>query len=111
MISQQHTLGFRCGDEANVLLCIINALALQIINYVHLTCSYISKCAKIVPSTIFVLQVGLVMSLKNTTAFSLSDHFNLSQEWRGIVDLVQTNYHGEHMILKSIRCDRAVNYQ
>ena len=51
------------------------------------------------------------MWLKNTTPFSLSDQFNLSQEWRGIVDLIQINYHGEHMILKSIRCDRAVNYE
>ena len=38
--------------------------------------------------------------LKHTTTFfSLSDHYILSREWRVIVDLVQTNYHGRPMIL------------
>ena len=33
--------------------------------------------------------------LKHTTIlFSLSDHYILSREWRVIVDLVQTSYHG-----------------
>ena len=34
----------------------------------------------------------------------------LSREWRVIVDQVQTNYHGRPMVLLSVRCDRAVDY-
>ena len=45
------------------------------------------------------------------TLFSLSDHYILSQEWRVIVNLVQTNSHGRSMLLKSVRCDRAVDYE
>ena len=44
-----------------------------------------------------------------TTLFSLSDHYILSQEWRVIVDQVQTNYHGRPLVLYSVRCDRAVD--
>ena len=51
------------------------------------------------------------IQLKHTTTlFSLSDHYMLSREWRVIVDQVQTNYHGRDMVLKSVRCDRAVDY-
>ena len=46
-----------------------------------------------------------------TTLFSLSDHYILSREWRIIVDQVQTNYHGRPVVLYSIRCDRAVDYE
>ena len=46
-----------------------------------------------------------------TTLFSLSDHYILSWEWRVIANLVHTNYHGGHMALKSVRCDRAVDYE
>ena len=45
-----------------------------------------------------------------TTLFSLFNHYILSREWRVIVDLVQTNYHGRHMVLNLVRCDRAVDY-
>ena len=46
------------------------------------------------------------------TLFSLFDHYILSREWRVIVDLVglQTDYHGRPMVLLSVRCDRAVDY-
>ena len=37
-------------------------------------------------------------------------HSNISREWRVIVDLVQTNYHGRPIVLLSVRCDRAVDY-
>ena len=38
--------------------------------------------------------------LKHTTPlFSLSDHYIPSQEYRVIVDQVQTNQHGRHMVL------------
>ena len=46
-----------------------------------------------------------------TTLFPLSDHYILSREWRAIVDQVQTNYHGRPMVLYSVRCDRAVDYE
>ena len=46
-----------------------------------------------------------------TTLFSLSDHYILSREWRAIVEQVQNNYHGGPMVLKSVRCDRAVDYE
>ena len=46
-----------------------------------------------------------------TTLFSLYDHYILSREWIVIVDLVQTNYHGRPMVIKSARCDRAVYYE
>ena len=46
-----------------------------------------------------------------TTLFSLSDHYILSREWRVIVDQVQTNYHGRPVVLKSVRRDRAVDYE
>ena len=48
--------------------------------------------------------------LHTTTLFSLFDHYILSREWRVIVDQVQTNYHGRPMVLKSVRCDQAVDY-
>ena len=41
-----------------------------------------------------------------TTLFSLSNHYILSREW-----LLLTNYHSSHMGLKSVRCDRAVDYE
>ena len=34
-----------------------------------------------------------------TTLFSLFDHDILSREWRVVVHLVQTNYHGSPMVL------------
>ena len=37
-------------------------------------------------------------------------HSNISREWRVIVDLVQTDYHGRPIVLLSVRCDRAVDY-
>ena len=46
-----------------------------------------------------------------TTLLSLSDHYILSRKWRVIVELVQTNYHGSPMVSKSVRCDRAVDYE
>ena len=53
---------------------------------------------------------GLTMSLKHTTTlFPLSYHYILSREWRVFDDLLQTNYHGRSMVLKSVRCDRAVD--
>ena len=42
---------------------------------------------------------------------SFSDHYILSGEYRVIVDLVHTNYHGRPMVLKSVRCDRAFDYE
>ena len=39
----------------------------------------------------------------------LSGHYILSREWRVIVDLVQINYHGRPVVLKSVRCNRAVD--
>ena len=38
-------------------------------------------------------------------------HCILSREWRVIVDLVQTNYHGMPMVLKSVGCNRAVDHE
>ena len=50
--------------------------------------------------------------LKHTaTLFSLSDHYILSREWRVIVDQAQTNFHGRPMVLYTIRCDRAADYE
>ena len=46
-----------------------------------------------------------------TTLFSFSNHDILSREWRVIVDQVQTNYHGRPIVLKLVRCDRAVDYE
>ena len=46
-----------------------------------------------------------------TTLLSLSDYYILSREWRVIVDLVQTNYCDRPFVLKSVRCDRAVDYE
>ena len=46
-----------------------------------------------------------------TTLFSLSDHYILIREWRVVVDQVQTTYHGRPMLIKSVRCDRAVDYE
>ena len=62
-------------------------------------------------TTQFVAQpFALWPLLKHTTTlFSLSDHYILSREWRVIVDQVQTNYHGRPVVLKSVRCDRAVD--
>ena len=58
------------------------------------------------------LCVCLAMLLKHTTTlYSLSNHYFPSREWRVIVDLVQTNYHGGPMVLKSVRCDRAIDYE
>ena len=52
------------------------------------------------------------LTLKHTiTLFSLSDHCILSREWRVIVDLVQTNYHGRLMVLKSVRYNRTVDHE
>ena len=52
----------------------------------------------------------LTSIVDHTTAlFSLSDHYILSRVWRVIADQVQTNYHGRVMVLKSVRCDRAVD--
>ena len=53
-----------------------------------------------------------VKGLKHTTTlFALSDHNILSRESRVIVDPIQTNYHGRLMVLKSVKCDRAVDYE
>ena len=38
-----------------------------------------------------------------TTLFSLSDHYILSREWRVIVDQVQTNYHGRHVVASELK--------
>ena len=38
-------------------------------------------------------------------------HYILNRELRVIVDQVQTNYHGRPMVLKSVRCDRAVDFE
>ena len=46
-----------------------------------------------------------------TTLFSLSDHYILCRDWRLIVDLVQTIYHGRSTVSKSVRCDSAVDYE
>ena len=47
-----------------------------------------------------------------TTLFSLTEHDFLSQEWRVIVDQVQTNYNGRHiMVLQSVRFDRAFDFE
>ena len=55
-------------------------------------------------------KTGHPPNLKHTTTlFSLYDHYILSREWRVIVDLVQTDYHGRPMV--SVRCDRAVDYK
>ena len=52
------------------------------------------------------------LTLKHTTTlFSLPDHYMLSREWRVIVDLLQTSYHGSPIVLKSVRCDRTVDYE
>ena len=53
----------------------------------------------------------LVLLKHTTTLFSLSDHYIVSREWRVTVDLEQSNYHGKPMVLKSVRCDRAVDYE
>ena len=53
----------------------------------------------------------IILLKRTTTLFALSDHYILSREWRIIVDQVQTNNHGRHMILLSVRCDRAVDYE
>ena len=51
-------------------------------------------------------------TLKHTTTFfSLCDHYNLCWEWRVFVDQVQTNYHGRPMVLKSVRCVQAADYE
>ena len=50
-------------------------------------------------------------SKETTTLFSLSDSDILSREWRVIVDLAQTNYHGRPMVLKAVGCDRTVDYE
>ena len=46
-----------------------------------------------------------------TTLISLSNHNILSREWRVIVHQVQTKYDGRPMVLQSVRCDRAVDYE
>ena len=59
-----------------------------------------------------ILQPRCDIPLKHTTTlFSLSDHDILSREWRVIVNQVQTNYHGGPMVLKSVRCDQAIDYE
>ena len=51
-------------------------------------------------------------NLKHTTTlFSLSDHYILSREWGVIVGQVQTHYRGRPIVFKSVRCDRAVDYE
>ena len=58
------------------------------------------------------LLIQVNQDLKHTTTlFAMSDHYILSREGRVIVDLIQTNYHGRPMVLKSVRCDQAVDYQ
>ena len=50
--------------------------------------------------------VSLCVSLSlehTTTLFALSDQYILSREWRVIVDLVQSNYHGRPGILGIFR--------
>ena len=59
-----------------------------------------------------MLYMGLLFLLKHTTIlFSLSGNYILSWEWRVIADQVQTNYYGGHIVLKSVRCDRAVDFE
>ena len=52
-----------------------------------------------------------ILRLKHTTALFVSDHYILSREWIVIVDQVQNNYHGRPMVLKSVRCDRTIDYE
>ena len=56
-----------------------------------------------------VLNVIIHLLKHTTTLISLSDHYILSREWRVIIDRLQTNNHGKPMVLKSIRCDQAVD--
>ena len=70
---------------------------------------YLSNCRHMI-----LYHTTIQQNLKHTTTlFSLSDHYILilSREWRVIVHLVQTNYHGRPMALKSVRCDRAACYE
>ena len=68
-------------------------------------------CAINVDNIILVSTLTILKTHHYTTLFALFDHYILSREWRVIVDLVQTNYHGRPiMVLKSVRCDRAVDY-
>ena len=65
-----------------------------------------------VDKPVIVVQPLADLPLKHTTTlFALSDHYILSRKWRVIVDLVHINYHGRPMVLKSVRRDRAVDYE
>ena len=48
---------------------------------------------------------------QTTTLVSLSDPYFLGRKWRVIVDMVQTNYHCEPMVIKLVRCDQVVDYE
>ena len=71
----------------------------MVINYVVLT----SPLSDFIVTHIFItgcanFRMSYNPYLKHTTTLFLSEHYILSRQWR-VIDLVQINYHGGHMVL------------